>query len=202
MAVGVQDGSPSSLWTPARLRLAGVVSAVGTAAFGIFVLGLSRFGAIEFDVGAGTTSGVAIAHALGYAFMLLGLCAAHAMYGSSMGRFGRATSVILGVALAVLLVSMVLFAFPGAPEDLVEGLAGSGFVFGHLLPSVYGVVVLQRVPRAGRPTAWLFVAVAPAVVLVLVLDAVGLGLPPGLFEVVLAAAFVALGHDVWRCAGG
>lgn len=69
------------------------------------------------------------------------------------------------------------------------------FAPAHLLGTLLGIVLWRAAPTR-RLTAALFIAVVPAMVLVIVANIAGIPILPAWFEAVLALGFASLGYEL------
>jgi hypothetical protein len=163
----------SSWWTPERFRAAGVAGLVSGVGLTVVAMVHNWVRVEDVTSVAGTLSG--FAHSIAYLMMLFALLGLNARYAASYGRLGRvlAYAIAAGFAALVPVFPLMSLAF-GDGWVVGEAVAGAAFIVIHLLATVYGIVLWRRT-MVNRVAAALLIAVIPGIVLVISLEALGVG---------------------------
>ena len=181
--------------------MAGIAGGIVWITMTVTIVTTLGFDALNYGSGtAGTVTdaAVTISHSLMYSLFLVALLAANARYGADYGRLGRVVAYMLIVDLAVLVPVLPLVTLVFGEDWVLGGIiAGIAFITMHLFGSIFGLLIWRRT-AVSRLTAGLFILVVPAIIVVFVFQALGVGLPAATFETFLNLGISALAYDLWK----
>lgn len=190
----------SSLWTPRRVKLAGLGSLVG--GIGGLLGSFGGFGLVGMslgDTGIGITPGtVILLYPVWHILLAIGALAANAWYRTTYGRRSRIFAMLLTLSLlgeaGTILVIMVGRMALGELLLPIGILHATMYMTIRFFGSLYGIS-LWRCEGVNRLTAGLFVVLFPTIFVLAPLTQVGF--PGVLIGAPLDLAFIALGYELW-----
>ncbi|HEX7172989.1 MAG TPA: hypothetical protein VF365_10325 [Candidatus Limnocylindria bacterium] len=148
---------------------------------------------------------VGIAHPVAYLAMLGVLLASRRVGLIPSNRSADRVFSVMRWALIALLLGMlaaILAMLIPALADPIAIAVTLVFALAHLMATAFGVTLL-RGGTTSRITAGLFIAVVPAIILVVAVNLAGFEMFPAWFESVMALAFASLAYEVaFRPPGG
>ena len=182
------------------IQWSGIAALVCCVGFAVFVVVLAGNGIATAEPGTALSVLLGVTHLAAYVSMLAVLLSARASGRVAPSRSGQIAFFMMAASLMGLTAAMIGLAIPSVPELPTVVVATASFAGAHLSAPLFGIA-LWKTSRAGRPTAALFIAVVPVLVVVVALNILGMQVFPAYFEAVLALAFASLGYELAFGAG-